>query len=155
MVDLCKDHTDEARSFAFVFLQCPWDRWQAAAWPGGRHLPAPIGRRSPAPGGLRRARPLGPSLCAPRRAAAGDAVRAARQRGCLGAVRAGGGRGQHGREVPRLRPGGRRQRLQLQEGECGRLAGRAPGPEPGRAARAAGGSTCLRSRAGPNVFAVP
>lgn len=52
---------------------------------------------------------------------AGDAVRAAgeRRRRRPRAVRAGGGRGQHGGQVPRLRPGGRRQRLQLQEGEVG------------------------------------
>lgn len=101
------------------------------ARPGGATCPrgpaVPVGRRSARP---RRAvagaaaRP--PSVRAPRRAAPGDAVRAARQRGRPGAVRAGGGRGQHGGEVPRLRPGGRRQGLQLQEGECGRVRGALP-----------------------------
>lgn len=144
-----------------MLLLCPWDLGPAPLAGRGLALRAPPARAAALPParahGPQEPRPRRaeagaaarpPSLCAPFRAAPGDAVRAARQRGRLGAVRAGGGRGQHGGKVSRLRPSGRRQGLQLQEGECGRFAGRAPGPEPGRAARAGGVSTCLRSRAG-------
>lgn len=82
---------------------------------------------------------------------AGDAVRAAgeRRRRRPRALRAGGGRGQHGGQVPRLRPGGRRQGLQLQEGEArgeggkreggGGSLGPAPPAPSERRARPAGG----------------